>query len=314
MQHDPIKLEVFKHLFAAIPEEMGAVLQKSSYSPNIKERRDFSCALFDAEVNMIAQAAHIPVHLGAMPLSVKQAAVELELHPDDVVILNDPYRGGTHLPDITLVSPIFIDDEIFGFVANRAHHADVGGIAPGSMPIARELIQEGLILPPVKLVEQGMLNHGVWEIIMRNNRTPTERAGDLQAQLAANKRGVQRLKDLISRYGKKEVSQYSRHLLVYTERMTRKLLDDLPDGIYKFSDQMDNDGVNEAPIRIQVQITIENDEATVDFSGTDRQAEGSINAVYAITLSAIYYVFRCLLNTDVPNNTGALAPIGKSVV
>lgn len=269
MLYDPIKLEVFKHLFAAIPEEMGAVLQKSSYSPNIKERRDFSCALFDAEANMIAQAAHIPVHLGAMPLSVRQAVAALELFPGDVVILNDPYRGGTHLPDITLVSPIFIDDEIFGFVSNRAHHADVGGMTPGSMPIAREIIQEGLILPPVKLVEQGKLNHGIWEIILRNNRTPIERAGDLKAQLATNQRGVQRLENMVNRYGKKEVSQYSNHLLVYTERMTRKLLEELPDGKYKFSDQMDNDGITDSPFRIQVQITIANDQAKVDFSGSE---------------------------------------------
>jgi N-methylhydantoinase B len=308
-RHDPIRLEVFKHLFAAIPEEMGVVLRKSSYSPNIKERRDFSCALFDAKGDMIAQAAHIPVHLGAMPLSVKQAIQELSFDPGDVVILNDPYRGGTHLPDITLISPVFIDDVLFGFSANRAHHADVGGMTPGSMSIARELFQEGIILPPIKIVQNGEINQGVWEMILANVRTPVEREGDLRAQLAANHRGVTRLIELVSRYGKEEVAHYSQALLGYTERMTKQLLKDFPDGNYEFIDHMDNDGINEGKIPIKVRITVEEDKAIVDFSGSAPQQEGSINAVYAITLSAVYYVFRCLLSLDVPNNSGCLVPI-----
>ena len=307
--YDPIKLEIFKHMFAAIPEEMGAVLQKSSYSPNIKERRDFSCALFDSAGNMIAQAAHIPVHLGAMPLSVQQAIQTLPLDPGDVMILNDPYRGGTHLPDITLVSPVYVEGTLFGFAANRAHHADVGGMAPGSMPIARELYQEGLILPPIKLVDGGQMNQGVWDLILANVRTPAERAGDLQAQLAANQRGVQRLLDLVTRYGTEELHTYSRHLLAYTERMTRALIKELPDGQFSFSDQLDNDGIGEQPVPIKVTITIEGEQAEIDFSGSAPQQQGSVNAVFAITLSAVYYVFRCLLSLDVPNNSGCLAPI-----
>ena len=307
--YDPIKLEIFKHMFAAIPEEMGAVLQRSSYSPNIKERRDFSCALFDAQGRMIAQAAHIPVHLGAMPLSVQQAIQSLPLNPGDIMILNDPYRGGTHLPDITLVSPIYIEGELFGFAANRAHHADVGGMAPGSMPIARELYQEGLILPPIKLAEAGQLNRGVWEMILANVRTPTERAGDLQAQLAANQRGVQRTQELVARYGKTELQTYSSHLLAYTERMTRALIRNLPDGEYSFQDQLDDDGITNQPVPIRVKIRISGDQAEVDFTGSAAQQQGSVNAVYAITLSAVYYVFRCLLSLDVPNNSGCLAPI-----
>ena len=308
-QFDPIKLEIFKHMFAAIPEEMGAVLQKSSYSPNIKERRDFSCALFDAEGNMIAQAAHIPVHLGAMPLSVQQSIQTLPLNPGDIMILNDPYRGGTHLPDITLVSPIFVEGALFGFAANRAHHADVGGMTPGSMPIARELFQEGLILPPIKLAENGQINRGVWEMILANVRTPTERAGDLQAQLAANQRGVQRTLELVARYGKTELQTYSSHLLAYTERMTRALIKNLPDGEYTFQDQLDNDGISDRPVPIIVKITIAGEEAVVDFTDSAPQQQGSVNAVFAITLSAVYYVFRCLLSLDVPNNSGCLAPI-----
>ncbi len=309
LSYDPIRLEIFKHMFAAIPEEMGAVLRKSSYSPNIKERRDFSCALFDAEGNMIAQAAHIPVHLGAMPLSVQQAIQVLPLEAGDIMILNDPYRGGTHLPDITLVSPIYIDGGLFGYVANRAHHSDVGGMSPGSMPIATELYQEGLILPPIKLAEASRLNQGVWDMILANVRTPTERAGDLHAQMAANQRGIQRMLELVSRYGQEEIKTYSQHLLAYTERMTRRLIEDLPDGIYTFRDHLDDDGITNQPILIQVTITIQGDRAVVDFSGSAPQQQGSINAVYAITLSAVYYVFRCLLSLDVPNNSGCLAPI-----
>lgn len=310
---DPIRLEVFKHLFAAIPEEMGAVLRKSSYSPNIKERRDFSCALFDAHGNMIAQAAHIPVHLGAMPLSVAQAIQEIDFAPGDVVALNDPFRGGTHLPDITLIAPVFISsngqDRLFGFVANRAHHADVGGVAPGSMPIAREVYQEGLILPPLKLVAAGVLNQAAWDIILANVRTPHERAGDLRAQLAANHRGVARLQELVARYGADQVAHYSQELLAYTERLTRRLLADLPDGVYTFEDALDDDGINPHPVPIRVAITIDGQAAHVDFTGSATQQAGSVNAVYAITLSAVYYAFRALLGLDVPNNSGCLAPI-----
>ena len=307
--YDPIKLEIFKHIFAAIPEEMGAVLQKSSYSPNIKERRDFSCALFDARGNMIAQAAHIPVHLGAMPLSVQQAIEHLPLDPGDVMILNDPYRGGTHLPDITLVSPIYHRDTLFGYAANRAHHADVGGSAPGSMSISRELYQEGLILPPVKLYAGGQRNQGVWDMILANVRTPKERAGDLFAQIAANQRGVSRMAGLIERYGPEELSAYSGHLLAYSERMTRRLIAGLPQGRFAFSDRLDNDGINARPVPITVAITLDGERAVVDFTGSAPQTAGSLNAVYAISLSAVYYVFRCLLGLDVPNNSGCLAPI-----
>lgn len=351
---DPIRLEIFKHLFAAIPEEMGALLRRASYSPNIKERLDFSCALFDARGDMIAQAAHIPVHLGAMPLSVKAAMdrfagpdARTSLHPGDVIILNDPFRGGSHLPDITLVSPIFIERThqqpfrqeianlrseqahksesrnrpiaqspnspipqfLFGFAASRAHHADVGGMKPGSMPIAREIIQEGLIIPPVKLVERGEINAGVWDMILANVRTPAERAGDLYAQLAANARGVARMQEMVSRYGAGDVAHYAAELMAYTERLTRNLLLAIPNGTYSFEDFLDDDGVGREPVPIRVAITVQDDRAVVDFTGSAPQQRGSVNAVRAITLSAVYYVFRGLLGMDVPNNTGALAPI-----
>lgn len=312
---DPIRLEVFKHLFAATAEEMGIVLKKASYSPNIKERRDYSCALFNVHGDMIAQAAHIPVHLGSMPLSVSAALQEFESHssgldPDDVIILNDPYRGGTHLPDITLITPIFINDnELVALAASRAHHADVGGMAAGSMSIAQEIYQEGIIIPPVKLVRAGELDKGVMGLILANVRTAEERSGDLWAQIAANRRGVNRFQELVSRYGIAEVQYYMDELIAYTERMTRGLIKDLPDGTYGFTDYLDDDGVSDERIRITVAITIDGDHAKVDFTGSASQQAGSVNAVYAITISAVFYVFRCLIDLDIPNNSGCLAPI-----
>ena len=315
--YDPVRVEVFKNLYAAIAEEMGVVLRKSSYSPNIKERRDFSCALFDPQGNMIAQAAHIPVHLGSMPLSVAAAIRHFpNLTPGDAVLLNDPFQGGTHLPDITLVSPVFLEETVsgdqpvlFAFVASRAHHADVGGMAPGSMPVAREIFQEGLIIPPVKLFEAGRLNQAVFDLILANVRTPQERAGDLWAQVAANRRGERRLLEMCTRYGSGLANQMMGNLLAYTERMTRRLLENLPDGEFFFKDYLDDDGIEEQAVPIQVAITIQGDHASVDFSGSAPQQKGSVNAVYAITLSAVSYVFRCLLGKDVPNNSGSLAPI-----
>jgi len=322
---NPIRLEVFNHLFASIAEEMGAVLRRSSYSPNIKERRDFSCAVFDASGAMIAQAAHIPVHLGSMPLSVQSAISSFStlqkgisadqdsssplLAPGDMILLNDPYRGGTHLPDMTLVSPVFFQGDLAGFVASRAHHADVGGASPGSMTIAREIYQEGLIIPPVRLFEAGRLNQGIWDLILANVRTPEERSGDLWAQVAANQRGAARLGEMLQRYGAEEVSLYMQALLTYTERLTRHVLQGLPDGTYTFEDALDNDGVSEQPVNIREAVEIMGDQALVDFTGSSLQVNGSLNAVFAITLSAVYYVFRCLMDLDVPTNSGSLAPI-----
>lgn len=321
MISDPIRLEVFKHLFAAIPEEMGVVLRRSSYSPNIKERRDFSCALFDPQGQMVAQAAHIPVHLGSMPLSVQAALAHFgvegrpPLLPGDAVLLNDPYRGGTHLPDITLVTPVFQTSEgdqpaqLVGFVASRAHHADVGGMTPGSMPVAREIYQEGLIIPPVRLLRAGEIDQDVLALVLANVRTPQERLGDLWAQVAANRRGAERLLSLAGRYGLPLIGYYMAQLLTYTERMTRALVASLPDGDYRFTDYLDDDGLGHVDIQITVCVRIQGDTAVIDFSGSAPQQAGSVNAVYAITLSAVYYVFRCLLGLDVPNNAGCLAPL-----
>ena len=234
------------------------------------------------------------------------------LQSGDAVILNDPFRGGTHLPDITIVSPVFSSDYspvLLGFVASRAHHADVGGMTPGSMPVGRELFQEGLIIPPVKLVRAGKTDQAILDLILANVRTPEERLGDLLAQLAANQRGTERLLDMVGRYGYQEIRTSMQALLAYTERMTRNLIKSLPDGTFTFSDCLDDDGITGSPVPICVAISIQGDHATVDFSGSAPQQQGNINAVYAITLSAVYYVFRCLLGLDVPNNSGCLAPV-----
>ncbi len=246
---DPVTLEIFKHLFASVAEEMGVTLRRTAYSPNIKERLDFSCALFDGDGRLLAQAAHIPVHLGAMPASVRAAIDRCgPFAPGDVVILNDPYLGGTHLPDITLVSPVFTQppnpstSRLTFFVASRAHHADVGGMSPGSMPLSTEIYQEGLIIPPIKIAEAGRNNQAVLDLILRNVRTPDERRGDLAAQLAAHEVGARRAREIAARYGLDETLRYATALLEYAERLTRRAIAAMPDGTYVFEDALDDDG------------------------------------------------------------------------
>ncbi len=316
MNMDPIKLELYKNMLTSVAEEMGVTLRRTAFSPNIKERLDFSCAVFDDTGKMVAQAAHIPVHLGSMPLSVLAAIAHTEMAPGDMIALNDPYRGGTHLPDITLVAPVLSNDRekdtksqpIF-FVANRAHHADVGGMSPGSMPIATSVIQEGIRIPPVKLIRGGELNTDLWELILANVRTPEERRGDIEAQLAANRVGERRLQEMVTKYGDTEITAYMAELRAYASRMVRARLRDIPDGRYIYSDVLDNDGIIDESIEIRVAIEIKGDTAVVDFTGTAPQARGSVNAIYAITLSAVFYTFRCIAGADVPANAGCLEPI-----
>jgi N-methylhydantoinase B len=318
---DPVALEIFKNLFISVAEEMGATLGRTAYSPNIKERRDFSCACFLGDGQMIAQAAHIPVHLGAMPASVRAALEAFDAWaPGDLVVLNDPYLGGTHLPDITMVSPVFVDGEEAAppfFVASRAHHADVGGMSPGSMPLASEIYQEGLIIPPVKLVEAGQTVRAVLDIILRNVRTPMERRGDLAAQIAAHRVGERRLLEIVDRYGAQEALRYARGLLAYAERLMRAAIRRIPEGVYAFVDEMDDDGNPDAQPsdadagapRIRVALTVADGEMTVDFSGSSPAVAGPLNAVRAITESATWYVARCVAGADVPANSGTFAPV-----
>ena len=308
---DPIELEIFKSLFISVAEEMGVALTRASFSPNIKERKDFSCAVFDSRGQTVAQGDHLPVHLGAMPLSVAGAIEHVDMEPGDTVILNDPFRGGTHLPDITMVTPVYIPGRRRAafFVANRAHHSDVGGMAPGSMPLATELFQEGIIIPPVKLVRGGRIDRDLLNFILANVRTPEEREGDLTAQLAANRIGQKRLLEITAKYGYGRLQERMKDLQDYSERILRRALREIPDGVYRFQDFLDGDGLGSGPVRIKVAVRVRGDSALIDFSGTDGQVGGNVNANYAITLSATLYVFRCIVKGDVPFNAGLLRPL-----
>ena len=311
MRIHPVEFEVFKNVFLSIAEELGVALCRSSFSPNIKERLDYSCAVYDAKGGTIAQGDHMPVHLGAMPLSVRAAMDALPMTPGDIVALNDPFQGGTHLPDITLVSPVFLgrDARPSFFVANRAHHSDVGGMSPGSMPVAREIFQEGLIIPPVYLARRGKMARDVMSMILANVRTPGEREGDLAAQIAANRVAEARLRDVVASYGRARVTAYGSALQDYTERVVRAAISEIPPGEYSFEDALDDDGFSGRPVKIAVKIRVEGGRAVIDFTGTAPQVEGSVNANYAITLSACLYAFRCLVRDNVLYNSGVGRPL-----
>jgi len=347
---DPIELEVFKNLYHSIAEEMGAALRRTSFSPNIKERRDYSCAVFDSEGQVIAMGDHMPVHLGSMPMSVAAAIDRCRLGPGDIVMLNDPFLGGTHLPDITLVMPVHVKqpEKLQGrgrprrggqecpdqsrrecplhtkpdfYVASRAHHADVGGAYPGSMGPCREIYQEGLRIPPVKIMSGGKLVADVLALLLTNVRTPEEREGDLGAQIAACQTGARRLAEICARYGIDRTKRAASELLDYSEELMRGFLRDVPAGTYQAEDSLDDDGVEAKPVRIAVTLRIHKQRrespsrakqpvaVTIDFTGSDPQVQGATNAVEAITYSACFYVFRCLLREDVPATAGLMRPI-----
>src|SRR5258708_33300301 len=321
MKVDPTRLEIFKNLFHSVAEEMGAALRRAAFSPNIKERRDYSCAVFDGAGQVLAMGDHMPVHLGSMPMSVTAAISALRLGPGDVALLNDPYAGGTHLPDLTMVMPVYTPQASSPafYVANRAHHADIGGADAGSMGLTREILQEGLRIPPVKILERGRMVRDVMSIILANVRTPREREGDLTAQIAACRIGERRLIGMAAKYGKREVLAYGRHLLDYSAKMMAAALAAIPEGIYRAEDFLDNDGSTDQPQRIAVKIRIRRRRAEVDFTGSAPQCAGSVNAVAAITQSAVFYVFRCLLDEQVPATSGlmrsirVIAPVGTIV-
>ncbi len=306
---DPIELELFKNIFISISEEMAAVLGRTALSPNIKERKDFSCALFNQRGETFAQGSHIPVHLGAMPLSVQAALKAVHFDEGDLVVLNDPYRGGTHLPDITCISPVFVGRQLAFFVANRAHHSDVGGMTPGSMPLATEIFQEGLIIPPLKLIQKRKLNEELFHLILSNVRTAEERKGDILAQMAANEKGKQRLEEIIAKYGLRKIIRYTHLIQRYTEKILRETIKDIPDGKYSFSDYLDDDGISDKPVKIAVEIIIKDSQAIIDFSSSSPQVEGGVNANFAVTYSAVLYVFRSLIEEDIPFNTGLMKPL-----
>src|SRR5437660_3688088 len=308
---DPVTLEVLRNALESIADEMGAVLKRTSFSPNIKERMDASCAIFDPEAQLVAQAEHVPVHLGSMLRSVEVTIAAVgRVEEGDVVIVNDPFTGGSHLPDITLVAPVYVEGERIGFVATRAHHADVGGMEPGSMPgNSREIYQEGLVIPAVKLYRRGELQEDVLRMILANVRTPVERRGDLNAQLAALRVGEQRLGELTARYGADLVTAGFAAILDYAERRMRARLAELPPGTYRGEDFLDDDGSSDEKVRVNLAITVSPDRLVLDFAGSSAQRPGNINAVAPMTYSAVFFAVKILADPEIPVNAGTFRSV-----
>ena len=306
---DGVTLSVLVSSLTGIAEEMGSLLVRSAYSSNIKERRDCSTALFDARGRMVAQAEHIPVHLGAMPEAVA-AVMARDPEPGDVFAINDPYSGGTHLPDVTLVSQLAVDGEVMGWAVTRAHHSDVGGMRPGSMPSdSREIWQEGLVIPPVRLVRGGGYVGDVLDLILANSRTPALRRGDFRAQVAANRLAGERLAELVRRRGRDTVLEAFDEVIAYAERRTRDAIEALADGEYTAEGEIEGDGVTDDDIPIRVKVTVAGDEMTIDLGGTAGAVAGNVNCPLAVTRSACYFALRVLLPNDVPANAGTYAPL-----
>ncbi len=308
---DPTTLEIYRALYTSVAEEMGLVLRRTAHSPNIKERRDYSCAVFDSRGRVIAQGDHMPVHLGSMPMAVAAALRETRVGPGDVVVLNDPFAGGTHLPDVTLVAGVFLkeEDAIF-YVANRAHHADVGGATPGSMGMATDVYGEGLRIPPVRLVRGGRVVEDVMRLVMANVRVERERRADFEAQIGSLKTGAARVLEIVGRAGLAEAAEYAGRLIEYSARMMRATVREIPDGTYEAEDALDSDGVGQEEVVLRVRVTVRGERAVVDFTGSAPQVAGPVNAVEAITASAVAYVFRCLVGAEeVPASAGLMEPI-----
>ena len=329
---DPTTLEIYRALYTSVAEEMGVALRRTAFSPNIKERRDYSCAVFDSDGRVIAQGDHMPVHLGSMPMAVAAALREVEIGPGDIVAVNDPFAGGTHLPDVTLVAGVFAEKaegkrqkaakkikfsayrsqptaRCLFFVANRAHHADIGGATPGSMGLATDVYGEGVRIPPVRIVRGGEVVGDVMKLILTNVRSSDERRADFEAQMGSLKTGAARLLEIVERRGAKEATAYASHLIAYSARMMRHAIASIPDGKYDGEDALDDDGISDAEIPIRVSIEIKGERARVDFTGSSPQVSGALNAVEAITVSAVSYVFRCLAGSDVPASAGLMEPI-----
>lgn len=306
-----LELEVFRNLFVSVAEEMGIVLCRTSFSANIKERRDYSCAVYDAEGETVAMGDHMPAHLGAMPASVSAVTNEFEPQPGEIYFLNDPFRGGTHLPDITSVSAVHLGrgSRPSFYLATRAHHADVGGMVPGSMPLARETYQEGLRIPPVCLVRDGEYDRDLLSLILANVRTPDERLGDLGAQVAAHRVGERRLRQIVARHGYETVAAQMADLQDYAERVMRTRLESIPDCDCEFTDHMDDDGFGSGPVAIRCRLSIRGSDVVLDFRDSAAQVEGGINANRAVTTAAVMYCFRCMVAPDAPYNAGTLRPI-----
>ena len=313
---DAIQLSIFSSRISAVCDEMGAVLRRAAFSPNIRDRLDYSCAVFDPQGQLCAQAAHIPVHLGSMAYAMADLVQCRHWLPGDMVVVNDPFQGGTHLPDVTLIAPVFVDQQCVAFIANRAHHADIGAESPGSMPIGNRLEQEGLIISPTVLVENGEIQQSVLDWISAAMHNSTITQGDFSAQISANRSGVKRIQELLAGMGMDAWLNSLKILNDYAERLARAALQELPDGCCEFEDLMDDDGQGNRDIRLHVCVTLNAGQVSVDFSGTDQQVQGNINCPLAVTAAAVFYVFRCLMDERTPACAGSfrliqlIAPAG----
>jgi len=310
---DPITLEVMRNAFQSVAEEMGAALIRAALSTNIKDRRDCSTAIYTARGDLVAQAEHIPLHLGLMVSVVKKTLERFpveRLEPGDAVITNDPYISGSHLPDICMITPLFSDGECLALLANLAHHVDVGGMTPGSMPtLSTEIFQEGLRIPPIKLRKGGRIDDQIMALIADNVRTRYETYGDFQAQMAANNVGERRLGEIVSKYGPEMTRFYMEEIINYAERRMRSQIAELPRGVYSFEDFLEGDGLSEDLKRIAVTLTIQRDRVRVDFTGTDEQARGSVNSTRAVTLACVYFALKSVIDPTLPSSEGSSRPV-----
>jgi N-methylhydantoinase B len=310
---DPITLEVMRNACQSVAEEMGAALIRTALSPNIKDRRDCSTAIYTSQGDLVAQAEHIPLHLGLM-VSVVRKTLEhypiQEMEPGDSIITNDPYISGSHLPDVVMINPVFLEDECIALLANLAHHVDIGGIVPGGMPtISTEIFQEGIRIPPVKLRKNGKVNGEMMALIANNVRTSYEMRGDFQAQMAANNVGERRLKDVIARYGVETTRFYMNEIMNYAERRMTSAIDEIPDGTFTFEDYLEGDGLTDDLLKIKASVTIKSDRIVVDFTGTDLQARGSVNSTRAVTLACVFYALKSAIGPELPSSGGTFRPV-----
>jgi len=306
---DAVELNVFASRLEAVCDEMGVVLRNAAFSPNIRDRLDFSCAIFDPAGGLSAQAAHIPVHLGSMAFAMRDIVRRLTWAPGDVVILNDPFLGGTHLPDVTLVAPLHVGGELAAFVANRAHHADIGAEAPGSMPVSSRLDEEGVVIEPVHLVRGGALDRSVLDRITGATRNPGESNGDIAAQLSATRAGLQRLSELVAERGGKGYAAGLAALNAYGERLAVEALRQIPDGVYRFEDVLDDDGQGHQDIPIRLTLTVAAGRVHADFAGTAPQVPGNVNCPLSVAAAAVLYALRCLMPAQTPACAGTFRPI-----
>lgn len=296
----PIELAIFISRTSAVCDEMGALLQRAALSPNIKDRLDFSCALFDAQGDLFAQAAHIPVHLGSMAFAMASIVQDVDWQPGDMLVVNDPFLGGTHLPDVTMVAPLFIEGELVAFVSNRAHHANIGATSPGSMPLSKSIEEEGLLIPPTLFMREDKIASDVFAPL---NSANGETSGDVAAQISANQAGLARLGQIVSEMGTEQFANAIVATNDYGERLANAALESIPKGIYQFNDVMDDDGFGASQVNIAVELTVA-DRIKVDFTGTSVQVTGNINCPLSVAAAAVYYVFRCLMSAATPNCAG----------